>query len=166
MRLERLAFALLLAAGAAQAQLADTDPDWRESEAPPPPALRTEGLIPLEIARSSLRYGVDPQSIALGSDRIVRYVVVATGTGGALNGLYEGLRCKTGEVKVYARYRPGSGWSRVQDAQWRSVHEPQARHSLAIARNGACMGEGPNRSAPQIVQDLLAPVDHRFELTR
>jgi hypothetical protein len=166
MHLERWLLALLLTAGAAQAQLVDTDPDWKESEVPPPPALRIEGLIPLEIPRSSLRYGVDPQSIALGSDRIVRYVVVATGSGGAVNGLYEGLRCRTGEVKVYARYLPGAGWSRVQDAEWRPIRQPQSRHSLAIARNGACIGEGPNRSASQIVQDLRSPVDHRFELTR
>lgn len=166
MRLERLAVVLLLAAGAAQAQLTDIDPDWKESEVPPPPALRTEGLIPLEIPRSSLRYGVDPKSIALGEDRIVRYVVVATGSGGAVNGLYEGLRCRTGEVKVYAHYLPGTGWSRVKDADWRPLRQPQSRHSLAIARNGACMGDSPNRSASQIVQDLRSPVDHRFELTR
>jgi len=166
MHRERLLLALLLAAGAAQAQLADVDPDWKESEAPPPPALRTDGLIPLDVARSTLRYGVDPQSVTLGADRVVRYVVVATGSGGAVNGLYEGIRCKTGDVKVYARYRPGSGWSRVQDAQWQPVHQPQSRHSLAIARNGACLGEGPNRSASQIVQDLRAPADHRFQLTR
>jgi hypothetical protein len=166
MRLERLAFALLLAAGAAQAQLTDTDPDWQESDAPPPPALRREGLIPLEIPGSTLRYGIDPRSVTLGSDRIVRYVVVATGSGGAVNGLYEGLRCKTAEVKVYARYSPGSGWTRARDADWRPLHQGQARHSLLIARTGACIGEGPNGSAAQIVQDLRSPVDHRFELTR
>jgi hypothetical protein len=166
MRLDRLLAVLLLAAGAAQAQLVDPDPDAVESQAPPPPELRTAGLIPLEIPGSTLRYGVDPASVSVSADGVVRYVVVAAGSGGALNGLYEGVRCRTGEVKTYARYLPGAGWTAASSAQWRALQEPQFRHSLAIARAGACLGQAPNRSAAQIVQDLAAPIDHRFELTR
>lgn len=162
MHLERLALALLLAAGAAQAQLADTNPDWQESEAPAPPALRTSGLIPLEIPGSQLRFGVDPASVSLGSDGIVRYVVVATSTSGAVNGIYEGIRCSTGEYKVYAR-NTGSGWS-ISGSDWRQLHEqPRSRHSLLVARTGACVGRGPNRTAAQIVRDLRAPAADRFE---
>lgn len=161
MRLERLAFALLLAAGAAQAQLADTNPDWKESEAPAPPALRTTGLIPLEIPGSQLRFGVDPASVTLGSDGIVRYVVVAAGAG-AVNGIYEGIRCSTGEYKVYAR-NAGKGWS-ISGTDWRQLHDqPRSRHSLLVARTGACVGRGPNGTAAQIVRDLASSVDHRFE---
>jgi hypothetical protein len=169
MRLDRLAAALLLlGAGLAQAQFADTDPDATESDAPPPPALRTDRLIPIEVVGSSLHFGVDPASVAVSRDGIVRYVVLASGTGpgGAVNGLYEGIRCRTGEVRTYARYLPGAGWTTAQGALWHPLQDPQSRHSLAIARTGACMGQAPNRSAAQIVQDLAAPVDHRFELTR
>jgi hypothetical protein len=168
MRLEGLVLALLLAAGAAQAQPAgsDSDADWKESEVPPPPALRTTGLVALEVPGSSLHFGVDPGSVAVGSDKVVRYVAVATGVGGAVNGMYEGLRCSTGEVKVYARYLPGSGWTEVRDGQWRSIRESQFRHSRAIARDGACIGHGTNRSAAQIVRELSSPVEHRFELTK
>lgn len=162
MRLERLALALLLAAGAAHAQLADTNPDWKESEAPAPPALRTTGLIPLEIPRSQLRFGVDPASVSLGSDGVVRYVVVAAGAGGAVNGIYEGIRCSTGEYKVYGR-NSGSGWS-MAGHDWRALHaQPQSRHSLVVARTGACLGRAPNRTAEQIVRDLKAPAADRFE---
>jgi hypothetical protein len=167
MRLDRLlALLLVLAAGAAHAQLVDTDPDAVESEAPPPPALRTEGLIPLEIPRTTLRYGVDPASVSVSKDGVVRYVVVATGSGGAVNGLYEGIRCRTGEVKTYARYLPGAGWTPAQGALWHALQDPPSRHSLAIARTGACLGQAPNRSASQVVLDLRSPVDHRFELIR
>lgn len=162
MHLERLALALLLAAGAAHAQLADVNPDWKEAEAPAPPALRTTGLIPLEIPGSQLRFGVDPASVSLGSDGIVRYVVVAAGAGGAVNGIYEGIRCNTGQYKVYAR-NTGGGWS-TSGSDWRSLHdEPRSRHSLLVARTGACIGRGPNRSAERIVRDLRAPAADRFE---
>lgn len=160
-RLAALACALGLAA--AHAQVATPDPDWKELDAPPPPALRTEGLIPLDIKGSTLRFGVDPRSVTLGKDSIVRYVVVATSPSGTVNAMYEGLRCNTGEVKVYARHNPDSGWAPVQGAEWQPVREaPSARHSLLIARTGACIGDGPNRSADRIVRDLRAPVDTRF----
>jgi hypothetical protein len=163
MRLELVTFALLLAASLVHAQLATPDPDWKEAEVPAPPPLRTDALIPLELPRSELRFGVDPASVAVGSDGIVRYVVVASSRSGAVNAIYEGIRCNTGEFKVYARQNPGSGWIIARESRWRELHEqPVSRHSLAIARNGACVGHGPNRSATQIVRDLRAPADTRF----
>jgi len=163
MRLDRLALALLLAAGAAQAQLADPDPDWKEAEAPAPPALRTSGLVPLDMPGTALRYGIDPDSVSLGADGIVRYVVVAVGAGGAVNGIYEGLRCNTGEYRVYARHA-GGAWSPSAAGAWRKLHDqPQSRHTLQVARTGACIGHGANRSAAQIVRDLRSPPEYRFE---
>jgi hypothetical protein len=163
MRLSRFGPALLLVVSAVAAQLAPVDPDWREAEAPPPPAFRADGLVPLDIPRSSLRFGVDPASVSLGNDGIVRYVVVASSPSGAVNALYEGLRCNTAEVKVYARYNPGSGWTIAKDSTWVTLHDGRtASHSLVIARTGACVGHAPNRSAIQIVRDLRAPVDTRF----
>ena len=158
-----LALALGLAAANAPAQVAPLDPDWKELDAPPPPALRTQGLIPLELRGSTLNFGVDPASVTLGSDGVVRYVVVAASPGGAVNAMYEGLRCTTGDVKVYARHSPDSGWVPVRGADWLPLHDrAQARHSLLIARTGACVGRGANRSAQQIVRDLGSSVDRRF----
>jgi hypothetical protein len=165
MRLESRAgiAALALAAASSFAQLADIDPDWKEQDAPPPPVLKTERLIELEIPGSVLRFGVDGDSIALGADRVVRYVVVARSASGTVNAMYEGIRCNTGEMKTYARHNPDTGWTRVQDAEWKPLSgNAQARHSLLIARTGACLGRAPNRSASQIAADLRAPVDRRF----
>ena len=140
------------------------DPEWKEVEAPPPPPLRTQGLIPIEVAGTSLHFGVDPASVTVGTDGVVRYVVIATSNTGALNAFYEGIRCSAGEVKVYARYNPGSGWVPARGSEWQDVRSGSAsvRHSLAIARGGACMEATPNGSAVQIVQDLKAPADRRF----
>jgi hypothetical protein len=155
--------ALALLAGAAQAQLAPEDADWKEIDAPPPAPLRTDRLIPLELPESGLRFGVDPASISLGKDGVVRYVVVATSSSGAVNAFYEGLRCSSAEVRLYARHNPSSGWVPVKDSQWRSVHEMRpTRHSLVIARNGACNGNGPGTSAQQIVRDLGGDANWRF----
>ena len=139
-------------------------PEWKELDAPAPPPLRTQGLIPIEVSGTSLRFGVDPASISVGTDRVVRYVVVAQSSSGAINAMYEGLRCDGGLVKVYARYSPGQGWVPASDAEWQPVRAGTAitRHSLAIARGGACKDTAPNGTASQIALDLKAPVDRRF----
>lgn len=163
MRREATALALLVVVGAAQAQLGNANPDGTDPEAPPPPALRTDGLIPLEIGRgTTLRYGVDPASVSISRDGVVRYVVVATSPSGAVNGIYEGVRCGTAEVMVYARYVPGSGWSAVPAPKWQPLRGTNSPHSLVVARDGACMGNTPNHSATEVVRDLRAPAVRRF----
>ena len=162
-RIECLALALALAAGAAQAQLSAPDPDWKEIEAPPPAPVRTDRLLRIDTPESTLRFGVIPESVVLTSDGIVRYVVVASSASGAVNALYEGIRCRTGEGRIYARHNPDSGWVPVKDGDWRSLYETRpSRHSLLIARSGACLGGGPNVSAAQIVRDLGRGPDRRF----
>ncbi|MDB5857384.1 MAG: hypothetical protein JWQ76_1073 [Ramlibacter sp.] len=159
-----LALAILAGASlAASAQVFPADPNWKEQDAPPPPALRTSGLIPLDVPGSGLRFGIDPSSVAIGTDRVVRYVVVASSPSGAVNAIYEGLRCSTGEVRVFARHNPDSGWVPAQGSVWQPLHSvPNSRYSLLVARNGACVGEAPNGSAAQIVRDLRSGVDRRF----
>ncbi|MEO8653068.1 MAG: CNP1-like family protein [Ramlibacter sp.] len=159
----RVLVLLLAGSCAVHAQLGPTDPDWKEAEAPPAPPVRTTGLIPLDIPRTALHFGVDPASVTLDQDGVVRYVVVATSDSGAVNAMYEGIRCATGDFKVYARHNPGSGWTVARDTPWRPLSEPSvSRHTILIARTGVCIGQGPNRSASQIVRDLKAPVDRRF----
>ncbi len=148
---------------AAHAQFSDLDPDWKESQASAPPAFSADGLIDIEVARfANLRFGIDPKTVSLTPDGVVRYVVVANSSSGARNALYEGIRCATGEVKVYARHT-GQEWSLTANPQWRSLQDPQpSRHSLSLARNGLCLGTSPNGSVQQMVRDLRAPVDTRF----
>lgn len=157
--LRSLGLLVLAACGAAHAQMF-ADSDWREAAAPQPPALRTTQLVPLSMPGSAMRWGVDPASISIGPDSVVRYVVVAAGEG-AVTGLYEGLRCNTGEVKLYMR-NMGGQWQPA-NGDWKPLHgNGAARHSLAVARHGACIGHGPNSSASQIARDLAASPDHRF----
>jgi len=156
------ALCALALCGAAHAQLVDVDPDWKEAAAPPPPALNTSRLVPLEMRGTELRWGVDPSSISIGPDGVVRYVVVAQSDSGAVNAIYEGLRCNTAESTVYARHA-GDQWVPAPDREWKPIHGSGARrHTLLIARGGACMGHAPNRSPEHIAIDLGKPADTRF----
>lgn len=136
----RLGLGLALLASQAMAQNTVDNPDWVEEKAPPPPAYSLEHLIPIDMPRYvSIAVGVDPATITVGMDGIVRYVVVMTNSTGSTNAAYEGIRCVTDEVKTYARMGSSNTWSLVADPQWKAVNDNMpSRHAQAIARQGAC----------------------------
>lgn len=145
---------LLILTPAAWAQFTADDPDWKESDVPPPPAFDMGKLVTFEVApNSSLVYGVDPASIRISnSDGLVRYVMVASSASGARNVMYEGIRCSTGEFKTYARYSPDGGWRMVSKPEWRSLFgNMSSSHALRFAQAGAC----DNTTVPQSVNVLI-----------
>ena len=153
---------LVLACTFAAAQVIPSN-EFHEGDTPAPPPLKLDGLVPLDMGRGTeLRWGVDPGSIRIGSDRVVRYVVVGQSEGGAVNALYEGLRCDSAMVRVYARHARDGDWVPASSG-WVPLQDNSAtRHSLVIARTGACIGEAANRSPDQIVRDLGRSATYRF----
>lgn len=156
-----MVFALLACAAQVQAQqIFANDAEWKETDAPPPPAFDVNKLILFDVPTSmSLVYGVDPATISISkSDSLVRYVVVATSASGVRNVMYEALRCSTGEFKTYARYSPNGKWSLVGNPQWRSVfdHMP-SKHPLRLARAGACDQSAAVGSVTELVNKLKNP---------
>ncbi len=142
------------------AQTTADDPDWKESDVPPPPAFDVGKLITFEVSpNSSLVYGVDPASIRIsGSDSLVRYVMVATSASGARNVMYEGIRCSTGEFKTYARYSPDGRWHAVSNPEWRSMFgNMPSKHALRFAKAGACDNAAPAPSVEVLVGRLKNP---------
>jgi len=149
----------LATCGSAAAQwLSDVHRDWREADTPPPPPLRTEGLVPFEVSvNSQLRFGVDPASVTLGPDGVIRYVIVAQNASGALNAWYEGLRCASAQVKTYAHWNPGppAEWRTSPGAEWRNLGgEFASRPAVALARGGFCDGTTPNGRPADMLRAL------------
>jgi hypothetical protein len=154
-----------LAPIAASAQGRVEEREWKESEAPPPPAFDVARLIPFEANRSSsLQFGVDPQTLSIGQDGVLRYVVVARSPTGAINAMYEGIRCTSGEYKTYARYNPGSGWNRVSEPQWELMrNSPNTRHTLQLARQGGCPQGGPPVRLDEVIFELKRQTYIRYD---
>jgi hypothetical protein len=116
------------------------NPDWVEDPVPSPPAFSKDKLIPLDMpSYISVKVGVDPESIAVGGDGIVRYVIVLNNASGSTNAVYEGIRCITDEVKTYARYSASGQWSMLANPAWKAVNENMpSHHAQAFARQGGC----------------------------
>jgi hypothetical protein len=149
----------MAAATPALAQYADLDrADWREDPAPPPPAYSTSGLVEIEMPRgSSVKMGVDPSTITINlATGIVRYVVVAHGPS-AVNASYEGIRCATGEYKVYARQTQGNPWSPSDEDRWKAMRGQTGvvvSYPYRLARDGMCVGNSVRHDVADMVREL------------
>jgi CNP1-like family len=150
-----VALASLFCAGAALAQLAAEDPDWKESDTPAPPTFDIKRLVPFDVSiQSALKWGFDPETMKITGDGIVRYVVVAQSPAGATNAMYEAVRCATNEWKTYARYNKDSGWSSASDPQWLPLRNQPSQHALRLAQQGLCNGRAPAQTVRDVVQNV------------
>lgn len=149
--------------GMASAQFIADDPDWKETEVPPAPALDLKRLVLVEMSvQSQLKWGIDPATVKITSDGIVRYVVVAQSSSGVVNAMYEGIRCNKAEFRRYARHNPGSGWVKSTDSDWTPLRNTgSSRHPETLARGGMCDGAAPPSSVAEALRRLNAGVTAR-----
>lgn len=149
-----LGLALWALSGSVLAQSSVDDPDWKESDTPAPPVYSTDKLVPIDMPRHvSLAFGVDPATLMITPDGIVRYVMVAVNTSGSAYAMYEGIRCATGQVKSYARSNANGPWSQVKVPVWRDLNDNMpSKHALALARQGACDSRS---TAASTVADII-----------
>lgn len=143
----------LMIARLAYGQLADLDPDWKELNIKPPATFRTDRLVPIEMPRHmSVKVGIDPETLTVSSDGIVRYVVVAVSGSGNINAAFEGIWCRAGDVKTYARAGNDGQWNAIADPQWKRLNASQpSMHALALARQGVCDGRSAAGQSPQAI---------------
>jgi hypothetical protein len=129
------------------------NPDWTEELTPPPPSFSKDKLIPLDMPpHVSVKFGVDTETIMVGGDGVVRYVIVMTNATGSTNAVYEGIRCVSDEVKTYARLGASGQWSILVNPSWQALTDNMpSRHAQVLARQGVCQ----NRFAPS-KQEIIA----------
>ncbi|WP_285410132.1 CNP1-like family protein [Variovorax sp. efr-133-TYG-130] len=137
----------------------ETDKEWAETAVPPPPAFSESRLLPISMPPyMSLQFGIDPNTIAITGDGIVRYVVVAHNrSGGAVNAFYEGVRCATSEMKSYARYNEGR-WHENEKPEWKRFYDLNSSYTKALAGQALCRGNAPRASVGEMVQNIRNPV--------
>ena len=160
-----LGFSVLAMASVCAAQGFVEDPDWKELEVPPPPAFNKDKLILIDMPPYvSLKFGIDPATLVISKDGVVRYVMVTANSSGSISAMYEGIRCASGEFKTYARFNSTGQWMAVKDPQWRPLNDNNtSKHALALARSGGCNERsGPAMSVPAIITGLKSnPFDRK-----
>lgn len=100
----------------------DQDKPWVEVAAQLPPFPKAENLVEFNVSSATRnRHFVDKESISVGADKVVRYTVVIEAAGGARNISFEGLRCESGERRLYAYGHADGTWSRARNAGWENI---------------------------------------------
>jgi CNP1-like family len=141
----------------AHAQTSYTDEKvWTEAVVAPPATFSTDFLLPFDVRKSStLTYGIDPNTLTVGDDGVVRYVMVARSSSGALNVLYQGIRCATAETKTYGRLSDKGSWNASTDAAWQELSfRGTTRPAMILARQGVCDGRTVTGDARKILATL------------
>lgn len=119
---------------------------WSEENVVLPAFPSTSGLLEFDVSPGhDFKFYVDPATLSVGEDRVVRYALIARSPSGVENVRFEGLRCATGEYRIYAVGRPDgrwsvrtSGWRPYERATTRSWHDALSRHYFCP--NGAAIG--------------------------
>ncbi len=144
--MKRFAPALLLALPAV-ALAYNFDPDfdfenekpWKEVESKLPPYPKEENLILFKAnPASDNEYFVDANSIGVGADGVVRYTLVVKSPEGALNVSFQGIRCSSYEVRLYAFGRPDNSWGKARDTAWKHI---TTKHDAVLYNDFFCPRE-------------------------
>lgn len=147
----------------AQWRLWDTDFDeerkpWKEIEAKIPSYPAPASLLAFDAGGvSPHRFFIDARSLSIGDDGVVRYTLVIKTAGGATNVTFEGIRCDTRHLKIYALGRADGGWARARNPEWRRIEYYDVnRHHAALYSDFLCVDSEPVKS----VKDALELLKH------
>lgn len=100
----------------------EADKPWVELSAQLPPTPKAENLVEFNVSSAARhRHFVDTASISVGEDKVVRYTVVIEAVGGAKNVSFEGMRCETGERRLYAYGHSDGSWSKARNSGWEGI---------------------------------------------
>lgn len=138
--------------------------EWKETDAPPPPEFKLQRLKPLDMPHyMTLKFGVDPETITITGDGVVRYVVVAHREGtDTVNAFYEGVRCATDEYKTYARFGGGK-WDQVAEPEWKRIDDRNSIYTHQLAKQAICAGgRAPRSTVADMMRELREPEIQRY----
>ena len=132
---------------------------WQEEKYKLPAAPNMDTLIPFEVNVSNAnRFFVDPPSVSVGNDGVVRFTVVIESSGGARTVNYEGLRCKTRERRLYAFGQKDGTWVESEGSTWilmqKQQHKMHNAYPAVLAYDYFCLDLEPPPSAEVAVERL------------
>jgi len=137
------------------------DPDGEQRPAPEaevelPAFPRTETLIPFTVsATTNNQFLIDSASLSVGSDGVTRYTLVIVSPSGARNVSYEGMKCATGERRLYALGRADETWVRARNDRWvRISNSTLNRHHAALFSEYFCPITVVQQTPEQMLETL------------
>lgn len=133
---------LVWAAGSAVAEVEEDFrlPRWEEAEVGFPMAPNQADCLSFYVSAATVnRFCVDAKSLSVGQDGVVRYTLIISAPSGVRNVSFEGMRCETREVRLYALGQSDGSWSKSRGERWRRISEAGAnRHHATLFLEHFC----------------------------
>lgn len=151
--------ALFCFCGVAQAGFLVDDEDaepWKEGEVTFPAYPDGANLFRFYVSATTPNtFLVDTSTISVGADSVVRYVLVIRSRSGAENVTFEGIRCATGERRLYAIGQQGRSWTAARESAWSPISfNTYNRAQAALAQDYFCDGPAPVINAEEALRRL------------
>ncbi len=129
--------------------------NWRDSEVLLPPYPQGANLLEFAVSSAgTFRFFVDPASLSVSPDGVIRYTLLARSPSGVDNVTYEGIRCIVSEFRIYAIGHGDGGWSR-RERPWQRIETKSVkRWHHALEREYFCPQGIPIASAAEGVDAL------------
>jgi hypothetical protein len=138
--------------------------EWKEDDLKLPPYPQDKNLLPFKLtgAPTTNRFYVDGTSLSVGSDKVIRFVLVIRTLGNATTVSYAGMRCATGEWKNYAFGRSNGTWAVDEGSKWeRMTYRDRNNFQETLAKDYFCFsgvsGGGNMGDAKALVNRLRYP---------
>jgi len=113
---------------------------WKEDAFVMPPYPTADDLIEVDLSLPEFAFTlfIDPKSLSVGKDRVIRYTAVLRSRNGVENVSYEGILCNHSQVRRYA-YGSGGRFRPVRNRDWRFIRKDgQDRFRMALVEHYFC----------------------------
>ncbi len=116
-----------------------------------PAVPQSASLIEFYVsAAATNHFFIDGATLGVSDDGVVRYVLVVKTAGGATNVTFEGMRCSTGEYRIFASGHADGTWIKSRSEAWRPIENKMVnRHHAALSREFFCADGIPIATAEQ-----------------
>ncbi|MCL2829180.1 MAG: CNP1-like family protein [Betaproteobacteria bacterium] len=104
----------------------DEEVPWQEEDVSYPAPPQDQHLLPFYVSpTTNNRFLIDEESLSVKEDGVIRYTLVVISSEGARNVSYEGIRCATGERRIYAFGRSDGVWSKARSSAWHRIQKKE-----------------------------------------
>ena len=134
-------------------------PAWKEAVPELPAYPQNDRLLEFPVSKPGYDFSVfiDPQSLSVGTDRVVRYTLVIVSSSGARNISYEGLHCGKHEYRRYA-YGSSGAWYPIEASPWQRVTDAGMDHyRYVLYWDYLCSPLRTNLDAEEIIRRIRNP---------
>jgi hypothetical protein len=129
---------------------------WQEVEVQLPPYPEETGFYSFYVSPTAEnRFFVDIQTLSVGQDEVVRYILMVVSPSGAKNVSFEGMRCREKAYRIYALGRSDGTWSKTRHERWLPVPAAVSnRHHAALYAEFFCPGGSINYRVEEILKAI------------